>query len=109
MCKINSQGEAAVWHSELSLVLCNDLERWDGEGGRQAQEGGDVSAHIWLIHVVVQHTLTQPCQAIIFQLKKRLTPPIGSEVWFYLQDHSQAYFTSRPRGHWFRHLILHAW
>ena len=46
MCKINSWWEAVVWHSELSLVLCNDLEGWDGEGGRQAQEGGDISTHM---------------------------------------------------------------
>ena len=28
------------------LVLCGDLDRWDGgEGGRKVQEGGDVCMH----------------------------------------------------------------
>ena len=34
-----SQWEAAAYHRELSLVLCDDL---DGLGEREAQEGGDV-------------------------------------------------------------------
>ena len=33
--------EAAMQYRELSLVLCDDLERQDGGGGgREAQEGG---------------------------------------------------------------------
>ena len=35
MCKIDSQGEAAVWHRELNLVLYDGLEGW---GGRETQE-----------------------------------------------------------------------
>ena len=37
-------------------MLCDDLEGWDGEGGREAQEGGDMGIYvcIWLIHFVVQ-------------------------------------------------------
>ena len=28
---------------ELKLVLCDNLERWDGvEGGREVQEGGNI-------------------------------------------------------------------
>ena len=27
-------------------MLCDDLEGWDGEGGREAQEGGDICIHI---------------------------------------------------------------
>ena len=27
-------------------MLCDDLERCDGEGGREAQEGGDICIHI---------------------------------------------------------------
>ena len=30
MCKIDSQWEAAIKHRELSSVLCDDLEGWDG-------------------------------------------------------------------------------
>ena len=31
MCKMQSEWEAAVRHRELSLVLRDDLEGWDGE------------------------------------------------------------------------------
>ena len=50
-------------------MLCDDLEGWDREGGREAQEGGDMGTRvcIWLMHVVVQQKLTQPCEAIILQ------------------------------------------
>ena len=27
-------------------MLCDDLEGWDGEGGRKAQEGGDTGIQI---------------------------------------------------------------
>ena len=33
MCKIDSWWEAALQHSELSSVLCEDLEGWDGGMG----------------------------------------------------------------------------
>ena len=33
ICKIDSQWEFAVGHKELRLVLCDNLEGWDG-GGR---------------------------------------------------------------------------
>ena len=39
-------------HSEGCLfMLCDDLEGWDKEGGREAQEGGDMGTYvcIWLI------------------------------------------------------------
>ena len=50
-------------------MLCDDLERWDREGGREAEEGGDMGIYvcIWMIHFVVQHKLTQYCEAIILQ------------------------------------------
>ena len=50
-------------------MLCDDLEGWDREGGREAQEGGDMGTCvcIWLIHSVVQQKLTQYCEAIILQ------------------------------------------
>ena len=36
----------AVQHRELNLVLCDDLEGWMGDGGTEAQEGGDICIHI---------------------------------------------------------------
>ena len=33
MCTIAIWWEAAVQHRKLSSVLCDDLERWDGQGG----------------------------------------------------------------------------
>ena len=29
----------------LSSLLCDDLERWAGVGGREAQEGGNIRMH----------------------------------------------------------------
>ena len=53
----------------LSLVLCDNLEGWDGEeGGRRIQEGR-VYVYLWLIHVDVWQKPTQHCKAIILQLK----------------------------------------
>ena len=50
-------------------MLCDNLEGWDREGGREAQEGGDMGIYVymWLIHFVVQQKLTQQCKAIILQ------------------------------------------
>ena len=50
-------------------MLCNDLEEWDREGGREAQAGGDMGTCvcIWLIRSAVQQKLTQYCEAIILQ------------------------------------------
>ena len=42
VCETASYWEAAVWHRELNLVLCDDLEGWDGGGGQEAQERGDI-------------------------------------------------------------------
>lgn len=56
-------------HRELSSVRCNDLEGWNGRGGRLKREG--VYVHIQLIQVVVQQKLRQCCKAIIFQLKNK--------------------------------------
>ena len=52
-----------------SKKKCDHLEGWDREGGREAQEGGDMGIYlcIWLIHFVVQQKLTQYCEAIILQ------------------------------------------
>ena len=43
ICKIDSQGDLAVWLRKLKQGLCINLEGWDGEGdGRELQEGGAV-------------------------------------------------------------------
>ena len=34
-------------HREISSVLRDHLEEWDGEGGREAQEGGDMGTYIY--------------------------------------------------------------
>ena len=56
-------------------MLCDDLEGWDREDGREAQAGGDMGTCvcIWLIRFVVQQELTQYCEAIIlrYRLKKK--------------------------------------
>ena len=50
-------------------MLYDHLEGWDREGGREAQEGGDMGIYvcIQLIHFVVQQKLTQHCKVIILQ------------------------------------------
>ena len=49
------------------MVVCDDLEGWDREDGREAQEGGDMGTCvcIWLICFVVEQKLTQYGEAII--------------------------------------------
>ena len=51
------------------LVLCDNLEEWDGEeiGRRFKREGTYVCP--WLIHADVWQKPTQNCKAIILQLK----------------------------------------
>ena len=50
-------------------MLCDDLEGWDREDGREAQEGGDMGTYvrILLIHFVMKQKLTHHCKAIILQ------------------------------------------
>ena len=50
-------------------MLCDNLEGWDREGGREAQDGGDMGIYVYiqLIHSVVQQKLIQHCKAIILQ------------------------------------------
>ena len=48
-------------HREPSLVLCDDLEGWDGEvGGRLKRK--EIHVHLRLIHVVVWQKQTQHCE-----------------------------------------------
>ena len=43
MCKIDSQGEFALWLRKLKQGLCINVEEWGGEGdGREVQKGGDI-------------------------------------------------------------------
>ena len=62
---------SAASHRELSLVPCDDLEGWDGKGGRGIRREG-VYVYLYLIHVVVQQKHTQHCKVIILQLKIKL-------------------------------------
>ena len=50
-------------------MLCDDLEGWEREDGREALEAGDVGTCvcIWLILFVVQQKLTQYCEVIILK------------------------------------------
>ena len=38
----------AASHREISSVLCDHLEGWDTEGGRERQEGGDVVIYVYV-------------------------------------------------------------
>ena len=43
ICKIDSQGEFAVWLKKLKQVICINLAGGDAEGdGREVQKGGDI-------------------------------------------------------------------
>ena len=43
ICKIDSQGEFAVWLRKLKQGLCINLKGWDEQGdGREVQKGGDI-------------------------------------------------------------------
>ena len=68
-CRMDGCWEAAAWHREISLVLCDHLEGWDGEGGRETQEGGDMGmcVCVQLIHFVVRKKLAHHCKAITLQ------------------------------------------
>ena len=43
ICKIDSQGEFAVWLRKLKQGFCSNLEVWDGVGDRrEVQKGRDI-------------------------------------------------------------------
>ena len=43
ICKIDSQGEFAVWLRKFKQGLCVNLEGWDGAGdGREVQKGENI-------------------------------------------------------------------
>ena len=41
-------------------MLCDHLEGWDREGGRETQEGGDMGiyVYVYLVHLVIKQKLT---------------------------------------------------
>ena len=51
------------------LVLWDNPEGWDGEGGGRAVWDGGTHVHPWLIHVNVWQKIPQYCKAISLQLK----------------------------------------
>ena len=57
-------------------MLCDHLEGWDREGGRETQERGDMGiyVYVWLIHFVIKAKLTHYCKATILNkyVKKNL-------------------------------------
>ena len=68
VCAIDSWWKSAVWHRELSALLCDNLDGWDGGGwvrGRLKRKG--IYAYIHLIHFVTQQKLAQLYKAIILQ------------------------------------------
>ena len=55
-------------------MLCDNLEGWDRNGGREAQEGGDMGIYvcIQLNHFAVHLKLTQHCKSTILQYKIKI-------------------------------------
>ena len=62
--------EAPVWHRDLSLVLCDGLEGWDGVGGRETQDRGHICIHIANSCCCTAETNTNG-KVIILQFKKK--------------------------------------
>ena len=50
-------------------MLCDHLEGWDTEGGRETQEGGDMGIYVYveLIQFAVQQKLKQHYKSTILQ------------------------------------------
>ena len=48
-------------------MLCDHLEGWDREGGREMQEGGDMGiyGYVQVIHFVIKQKPAHHCKAII--------------------------------------------
>ena len=52
------------------MVLCDHLEGWDREGGREGDARGrdmGIYVYVYLIHFVIKQKLTHHCKAIILQ------------------------------------------
>lgn len=69
MCKTDSLAGSCCIDRELSLVLCDGLEGWDGGGvgGMLKRKGYMYKSYIYMIHVVVQQKLIQHYKATIPQ------------------------------------------
>ena len=69
-------------------MLCDHLEGWDGEGGRETQEGSDMGIYVYLylIHFVIQQKVTHHCRVIILQQrcwkKKDIRIPLFTAALF---------------------------
>ena len=63
------------------MVLCDDLEGWDGGGveGRLKRKG--IYVYLQLIHFILQQKLIQYFKAIILQLKKKKQLASGIKRW----------------------------
>ena len=64
ICKIDHWWETATWHKEISSVLCDHLEGWDRECGREGDARGKrygVYVYVSLIHFVLKQKLTHNC------------------------------------------------
>jgi len=48
MCKIKNHWEVAVYHREFTSALCDDLEGWDRDSGKEVQEKGDTYLYIYI-------------------------------------------------------------
>ena len=40
--------EIKKYLQEINSVLCDHLEGWDSEGGRETQEGGDMGIYVYV-------------------------------------------------------------
>ena len=62
-------------------MLCDHLEGWDREGGREMQEGGDMGIYVYiqLIHFVIKQKLTHRASLVVQWLRIRL-PMQGTRV-----------------------------
>ena len=49
ICKIDSKWEFAVWHRELNLVLCDNLEGWDGRWKGSSGGKGHMYTYGWFM------------------------------------------------------------
>ena len=68
ICKIDSQGEFAVWLRKLKQGLCINLEGWNGKGdGREDQKGRDICIPMADSRGVLTENKTKFSKAIILQ------------------------------------------
>ena len=71
ICKIDSQGEFAVWLRKFKQGICINRGGIGRElRGRFKREG--IYVYLWLIHVEVWQETTKFCKTIILLFKKML-------------------------------------